>query len=351
MNRRAAIFFSLGAVILLLAVIWWWNRPGLTPHAPLAATPTPASSPSPDQPTNTPLTYVVPSNGAYQGMSDPRWEWWREMRERDSKFEWKMPVNFYGKVIDQDSQPVQGAKVRFQWTDMSAAGTTEKFTGTDAQGSFSLTNEKGKRLGVYVSKDGYHALNQGRASFEYAAFFDPNYIEPDPDAPVIFQLLKKIDAEPLIVGDALKKISYDRTYYYDLQRGTLSQQPPNGAGLKFTLMRSQAAQGQPFDWTWTVEGVNAAVQATADEFTQIAPNDGYMPSWKIEQKSDAENFQRQAQVRLYLRTGDNRYGRVDLELSHPNAREVGPNLSAKSYFNPSGSRNLEFDPAKVVQSP
>ena len=39
-------------------------------------------------------------------------------------------------------------------TDISAAGTTEKFTQTDAQGMFSLIDEKGKNLGVHVSKDG-----------------------------------------------------------------------------------------------------------------------------------------------------------------------------------------------------
>jgi hypothetical protein len=96
--------------------------------------------------------------GEYQRIGDPRWEWWKQMKKRDPKFEWKMPINFYGKVLDQANQPVHGASVRFQWTDMSAAGTTEKFTTTDAQGMFSLTGEKGKNLGVYVSKSGYHAV-------------------------------------------------------------------------------------------------------------------------------------------------------------------------------------------------
>ena len=42
------------------------------------------------------------------------WEWWKQMKKRDPKFEWKMPVNFYGKVVDQASQPVERANVRFQ---------------------------------------------------------------------------------------------------------------------------------------------------------------------------------------------------------------------------------------------
>ena len=124
-------------------------------------------------------------------MNDPRWVWWKQMKERDPKFEWKMALNFYGKVIDQADQPVKGAKARFQWTDMSTRGTTESFAETDATGTFSLTGEKGKNLGVEISKQGYHAVRDGRANFEYAAFFEPNYIEPDPNNPVIFRLIAK----------------------------------------------------------------------------------------------------------------------------------------------------------------
>ena len=120
------------------------------------------------------------------------------MQKRDPKFEWKMPLSFYGKVLDQADQPVQGAKVRFQWTDMSTTGTTERFSETDAKGTFSLTGERGKNLDVKVSKQGYHAVGDGRANFEYAAFFEPNYIEPDPNNPVIFRLIKKQEPQRLV---------------------------------------------------------------------------------------------------------------------------------------------------------
>ncbi|MFZ4774283.1 MAG: carboxypeptidase-like regulatory domain-containing protein [Terrimicrobiaceae bacterium] len=286
-------------------------------------------------------------------MNDPRWVLWKQMQKSDSKFEWKMPISFYGKVIDQNGQPVQGAKIRFQWTDTSLAGTTEKLGESDAKGLFSLQNEKGKNLGVYVSKDNYHAIGHGRGNFEYAAFFEPNYIDPDSSRPVVFNLVKKIAAEPLVVGNTIKKLSYDRgEYFYDLLRGTLSQHRPNEVGLKFTITRSQTAQGQAFDWTWAVEGIHIAVRVTDEEFPQLAPDDKYVPSWDIDQKATTEHFQRQAHVQFYLRTEGGCHGRVALGLSHPNAREVGPTLSVKSFLNPKpGSRNLEFDPAKVVKSP
>ena len=45
-----------------------------------------------------------------------QWDWWRAMRKTDPSFEWKMPIEFYGKVIDQFSNGVEGASVVLAWT-------------------------------------------------------------------------------------------------------------------------------------------------------------------------------------------------------------------------------------------
>lgn len=264
-----------------------------------------------------------------------------------------MPINFYGKVLDSNGVPIQGAKIRFQWTDMSAKGTSEKITESASDGTFSLIGESGKRLGVNVTKSGFHAGSKSFGSYEYAAFFEWNFHESDETNPIIFQLVKTINAEPLLVREVFNSLTYEQgTYYYDFNQGKLSRQSTGGDALKISITRSQAAQGLPFDWTWTVDGFKATVQPTSDEFPQIAPADAYLPSWKTEGKANAENFKRQGKVRLYVRTSDDRFAVVDLALSHPNAREVGPTLSVKSFLNTTpGSLNLEFDPAKVVRSP
>ena len=273
------------------------------------------------------------------------------MKKQDPTFEWKTPINFYGKVIDQNNEPVAGAAIKFVWNDISPKGSSYAETTSDAGGLFSLIDKEGKGVSVSVSKKGYHIGNAASGSFEYAAFFEWNYHEPDENSPVIFRLVKKVDAEPLVVGSAFNTLSYEQgTYYYDLQRGALSRESPVGDGLKFTITRSQAAQGQPFDWTWTVDGVNAMVRATTDEFPQSAPTEAYVSSWKTEQRANAENFRQEGKVRLYVHTSGGRYAVVNLQLSHPNKREIGPTLSVKSYLNPSGSRNLEYDPAKTVMA-
>jgi len=353
MNRRHTVTWAV-LLALLAAFLWWLNRP--TPPVPtverVPSPPTPATPQPTPQGVVTPLVYEVPSKGKYQGMGDPRWKWWKDMENRDPAFEWKMPIDFWGKVVDQDGRPVPRAKVRYGWN--STNGSNERFEESNAQGLFSITGITGKFLSVKVEKEYYHArgglAGQG---FEYAAFFEGDYHEPDPENPVIFRLIKKLEAEPLIVGRINNLLQYDQgPYYYDLERGKISRQPPSNVGLKFILQRSASPQGQPFDWTWTVKGVNALVQTTEDEFPQMAPTDGYASQWQESQSANAAKFQQDGAARLYVQTVENQYAVVDLKLAQPNLRHVGPNLGVKSFFNPkAGSRILEYDPAKTVTNP
>ncbi len=51
--------------------------------------------------------------------SDPRWAEVRAKDVTDKQWEWRMPINFYGKVVDEGDQPVSGANIKFSWTDWS----------------------------------------------------------------------------------------------------------------------------------------------------------------------------------------------------------------------------------------
>jgi hypothetical protein len=275
------------------------------------------------------------------------------MRKVDPSFEWKMPINFFGKVVDQDNLPLPGADIRFVWNDTSSRGTSESKTTSASNGRFALADQRGKGLSVYVSKEGYHTSGGiGGMSFEYAAFFEGNYHQPDPESPVTFRLIKKLEAEPLVARRVSQYLpaAYDgETYFYDPRSGTLGRVCPLGGALKLNFERSQSPRGQLFDWTWTVEAVNGGLQETKDEFAQLAPENGYVGSWQMSEAATMQPFRRGAKADFYVRTADNHYARVDIELSHPNSRSAGPNLRVSSFLNPSGSRNLEFDPAKEIK--
>src|ERR1700760_2583116 len=79
-----------------------------------------------------------------------RGAWERAMNEKDPDWEYKLPISFYGKVVDDSNQPISGVNVAFSWMDLSKEGTTQQNTVSDASGNFSLVGKTGKSLTVQV---------------------------------------------------------------------------------------------------------------------------------------------------------------------------------------------------------
>src|SRR5436190_4368625 len=94
----------------------------------------------------------------------------------DSKWEWKIPIRFYGRVVDENERPVAGVDVHFQWTDLSPKGTSVADSKSDAHGFFSLENVDGKSLLVRLLKPGYYTTDaRNQVNFEYANPFEESF--------------------------------------------------------------------------------------------------------------------------------------------------------------------------------
>jgi hypothetical protein len=92
------------------------------------------------------------------------------------KDEWRTPIHFYGKVVDENENPVEGADVELGWNNLN--GSPSKMTKSDEVGNFSLENEQGKVLVVSVRKVGYYSSKRDRTSFFYAG--ENENFSPDP---------------------------------------------------------------------------------------------------------------------------------------------------------------------------
>jgi hypothetical protein len=77
--------------------------------------------------------------------------------------EWKVPINFYGKVVDEEGVPVSDAKILFGWNNLY--GSPEKSVKSAYDGSFSLEREEGKVLEVKVTKEGYYSSKSNPPHF------------------------------------------------------------------------------------------------------------------------------------------------------------------------------------------
>lgn len=273
--------------------------------------------------------------GPYES-SDPRWN---EMRLKDRLnpgWEWKIPLSFYGKAVDENNKPVAQAEVFYSWTNLSTEGSSQERTLSDANGLFSLSGKMGKFLEVRVRKDGYHTAKEDSRGFEYADFSDARYYEPDPANPVLFRLRKRHGVEGLITGETVPPLPADGTRV----RLDLLEDGGISSGGQLEISATTNTEDYPpriFDWSGTIAISNGGLVEQNVEFPFQAPEDGYQPSVEFKMWANAPEWRHSVEKNYFIRFGSPPiYGRIRVRFG-------GATQSASvSYaINPTGSRDLE----------
>lgn len=351
------LIIVLAGIIAVCLLLWFLSH---GPRGSFAAAPKPSPGQAPTAqtapiPAKAPL--VVPKEqkkqlpeGPYEP-SDPRWQKVRELDKTDKQWEWKTPIEFYGRVIDSGDHPVPGAQIHFVWNDTSAEGSSMADTVSDGAGLFSLSGVRGKVLSVYVQKDGYYTFQQGvQRSFDFAAFWDKYYYEPDAKNPVIFRLRKKAQAEPLVVRSGLYGFPNNGApIYWDLKTGKRSRELIPDADIAVRVLRGQPVNNR-YDWSVVIEGVNGTgLVESNEEFMFTAPAGGYQSKVEVKQEASASDWKSDLQRNFYVNGQNGRfYARIEADMIPSYGADTQAAFNAKVYVNPSGSRNLEYDPAKQI---
>jgi len=347
MNKRNFFLVLLGAGVAAIAVFWWLRSSPLpaAPQAPVMAKQSaviPTSTPS-SIAQATPNGRQIPG-GTYEP-SDPRWKEVHAKDLVDQAWEWRMPINFFGRVVDEKGQPISGAKIELSWTNLSQAGSSEAETKTDAEGYFSLLNKKGRHLQVRVSKDGYYTPKQQQISFDYAAFWEANYHEPDPHNPVLFHLRKKHQGDVLSSGEIRPTIPPNGTpVRFDLLNG--GRVSPNGQLEIAAVTNMEQYPPRIFNWRATISVPGGGLIEHNSEFPFEAPEAGYQPSVEFDMPTNAPDWKRVIDKSYFIKFGSQpKYGRIQVGLN--GASQVA---SVSYWVNPSGSRNLEGNSNGQVSS-
>ena len=115
-------------------------------------------------------------------------EWsnmWQSVRQTVNR-----PIEFYGKVVDENGMPLEGVEVGF-----SCLGYPEDYFTTNVlsakDGVFLLKNVTGAALDVQVSKEGYEEM-QGSNQVRFM-YYSTQSFRPDQNNPVVFYLRKKVE--------------------------------------------------------------------------------------------------------------------------------------------------------------
>lgn len=292
-------------------------------------------NPTPTQP---------PPNFAADAVRRGNLEGSNEMKERELA-QWQAPIDFYGKVIDENSNALEGVNINFSWYERPAKdGEKTLDTQSDSEGLFSLHGERGQSLTVGFGKEGYYSSHRGQVTFNFA--LGPNIISPDPLKPVIFTLRKKGTPEPLIhiAGIGLHPM---RDYLLaadgkptDVSLLTGGLMPTGQGDLEVQFQAGSQLDNFPSRITWqcqiTVPG--GGLIPTSEEFPFLAPQDTYQASdaWSI----TVTNWTEEVSQQYYVKLQNGNFGRVKLRIIGTSR----PYFRMESFVNPSGSRNLEPAP-------
>ena len=347
MKRRLAIF---GAFILAVVCLLLWLRTANDQKTAVPSRPEPTTNATPTElqetETESKASGSPTAPALVSGPSPPASAATHtnlgaspEMVEQ-IKEQWRTPIDFYGKVVDQKEQPVPGAGVSFGWTDLSPQGYSRAGTTSDAYGLFSLEGKSGKHLSVQVGKEGYYPSRTNLDSFFYVGE-NENFV-PHADAPVVFRLKKKSEGTALVTLKQNYRIPRDGTPVgIDLTTGKTT----TGGGGDLIVRCWTEDQGKPFgakyDWHCQVTPSGGLV-TTEEEFPFTAPEEGYAPGTEIQMRADRPHWKSDVDLKFFYRLADGRYGRMTFSMIAGGQHFC----MVDSFLNPSGSRNLEPMEAK-----
>ncbi len=342
-------------VCLCLYGLWWLRTRGRRTaenQMPRSSETNAAPRPlKPEVPAPIPAIVQPFAKTPYLGLADPRGAEFERKSKANPSWEWDVPIEFFGKVVDEHNLPVPEPSVAIEWV-----GSPERYGGDGvvhrtltggADGLFSISGIQGKCMGVRVSKEGYHT-SQGKnsTSFEYAAFFDPTFIEPDHNKPVVFHLVRKRRAEPTYHLDGrvfLKEPALET--HIDLLKKPAQSAEPADLFVRFTRP-PDASDAKPFAWKMEIEGRNGSELAeTEDEFMALAPGDGYRSRIVREHAEDAPRDR--MKIRFYVRNTARRFfAAVEMqgEAYAPFQGSFPAKIIVVSTVNPNNSPELEYDP-------
>lgn len=261
-------------------------------------------------------------------------------READSR---NTAVDFYGQVIDQDSNALSDVHIKAVVLHVTAVEpmqdlgtrdvTIERTTGTD--GRFHLDGVTGDVFELEpVQKDGYEPE---RGPHTFAA------VGGSWDNPNVFKMWSTNIHEQLISGKSTFTIVPDgRSYLIDLANGTISE---GGSGdIKVWVKRpQQIVYGQHYDWSCGIDLPSGGLLEEQDLSSPMfqAPLNGYTNSFMFDEKIGSGWGDGTGVKRFYLALNKGQeYGRVSIEL-YAYYDSQTPGLIRLSYtLNPSGSRIL-----------
>ena len=215
------------------------------------------------------------------------------------------PVNFWGKVVDENGSPLAGATVQVILYDDPTGGysgikPTKIKTRSDAKGNFSILGKFAAGVSVNVSLSGYKPYYDSKTRENRSRVLMP-YSDRRSDQKIKYSTV----TEPTVLV-LQKKGELSDLVYIEKVRQEIS---PEGVNLNIQLekkghtielnLRCLSSVHQPFnyekyDWEAEVGVKGGSIQEIKDISSQVAPEDGYLQAFKFKMPAKHAKWSRES---------------------------------------------------------
>lgn len=263
--------------------------------------------------------------------------------------EGNVPIDFYGKVVDQNGAPVAGVEVKAairlmkeHLPGMIGDGFDYLVASTASDGTFSFLNRTGEFFGIdKIQKEGYlvSATVHEKTYYYYAS--DEKKYRPNPSVPEVFKIWKQMGAEKLIEKNLKYKLTTEgRSYGLDLLNGAQAKADAI-ADIRVSMTAPSVIKPHvKYDWNFVLEAAEGGLIETSDDYMYLAPLDGYVSRIQVSFNASDANWSDNFRKRFYVMSRNGSvYARIEIL--------VGVALNGRGYLhiesasNPNSSRNLE----------
>jgi hypothetical protein len=266
----------------------------------------------------------------------------------------RTPIAFYGTVVDQNGDAIEGVKVT---ASIQAARYfmdehwEQFFTNTNSKGQFQFLRLQGQDLGIFLEKKGYEFKSSSQRYAYSALTPERERHRPDPSAPVVFRMWRLKGAEPLahVEVDRVGVPVNGAPTSFDIMTG---KRMPSGGDviLKVERQPEHIQRGHRFDWRAIIEVPDGGIAELNDAYPNEAPANGYEAQFAIEMPATSKEWQSSVTRSFYVKArGGGIYARLTLRIT-ADYEPPPTGVTLEAFVNPSGSRNLEYDPAKQASA-
>ena len=283
------------------------------------------------------------------------------------------PIAFYARTIDQNDNPVSGVRLELGWARLNTGKALAKFPKidmgeqefktnvvfSDTNGWIRLKGISGKYLNIgNLGKEGYvwdRPFDLGSLIFEpYGKRNASGRVVEigdalDPNKGYTFHLWKKGQTELLLKVACTVSVEPHNTNWYAVNLFAGQVQDIQKGDLRFWFDTTKDANGNPAR-KFRFQIVDGGLLEDTNAYPFLAPEEGYKSEWDWHYepfgRDAGQDLNELLKKKFYIK---GRNGKIFAAITWNWASENGVQING--YLNPTGSRNLEPDPDKLVADP